>query len=247
MISHHQRATLTYDQLDNDSDSLARGLANQGVKKGDRVAVSLGNNLENATVTYALFKLGAILVPLNPAFNAPQVLSGLNHLAASHLLIGAETNLPYKAPKSNLPLLKALVPDLSASKLVSEAVPSLKGITLVNNSAGRINTAEYKSTVSYENVIEDGNCAMGLDHVDLHPDEIVNIQFTSGTTSTPKAACLSHRSILNNGKSIGDRMILTEKDIVVCPPPLFHCFGSILGCTYTPRLKISEDVFLPHH
>lgn len=234
MISHHQRATLTYEQLNNDSDSLARGLAKQGVKKGDRVAVSLGSNLENATVTYALFKLGAILVPLNPAFNAPQVLSGLNHLAASHLLIGAETNLPYKAPRSNLPLLNALVPDLYASKLVSEVVPSLKGVTLVNNSGGRINTTDYRSTISYEDLIEDGNNATGLDPIELHPDEIANIQFTSGTTSTPKAACLSHRSILNNGKSIGDRMLLTEKDIVVCPPPLFHCFGSILGCTYTP-------------
>jgi non-ribosomal peptide synthetase component E (peptide arylation enzyme) len=62
VISHHQRVILTYDQLDRDSDALARGLAKQGVKKGDRVAVSLGNNLENATATYALFKLGAILV-----------------------------------------------------------------------------------------------------------------------------------------------------------------------------------------
>ena len=62
VISHHQRTILTYDQLDRDSDTLARGLANQGVKKGDRVAVSLGNNRENATATYALFKLGAILV-----------------------------------------------------------------------------------------------------------------------------------------------------------------------------------------
>lgn len=53
---------MTYDQLDRDSDALARGLAKQGVKKGDRVAVSLGNNLENATATYAIFKLGAILV-----------------------------------------------------------------------------------------------------------------------------------------------------------------------------------------
>ncbi|EZF27225.1 hypothetical protein H112_00737 [Trichophyton rubrum D6] len=63
----------------------------------------------------------------------------------------------------------------------------------------------------------------------LSPTDVVNIQFTSGTTSMPKAACLSHRSILNNGVQIGDRMLLTPKDIVCCPPPLFHCFGCILG------------------
>jgi acyl-CoA synthetase (AMP-forming)/AMP-acid ligase II len=64
---------------------------------------------------------------------------------------------------------------------------------------------------------------------DLSPQDIVNIQFTSGTTAMPKAACLTHRSILNNGSQIGDRMRLTPKDTVCCPPPLFHCFGCILG------------------
>ncbi|KAJ4355423.1 uncharacterized protein N0V89_003439 [Didymosphaeria variabile] len=251
VISHHQRTILTYAQLDRDSDALARGLAKQGVKKGDRVAVSLGNNVENATATYALFKLGAILVPLNPAFNAPQVLSGLNHLAASHVLIGAETNLPYKAPRSNIPLLEALVPNLKASKLESEVVPSLQSITLVNNSSGRIDTSPYKSTISYESVIEDGQNGLTLQDDSLHPDEIINIQFTSGTTSMPKAACLSHRSILNNGKSIGDRMLLTEKDVVVCPPPLFHCFGCILGymatATHGSAIVFPAEAFHPLH
>ncbi|KAF1964107.1 acyl-CoA synthetase/AMP-acid ligase-like protein II [Bimuria novae-zelandiae CBS 107.79] len=251
VISHHQRTILTYDQLNKDSDALARGLANQGVKKGDRVAVSLGNNLENATATYALFKLGAILVPLNPAFNAPQVVSGMNHLAASHLLIGMETNLPYKAPKSNIGLLEALVPNLRAGKLESEAVPSLKGITLVNNSAGRIDTSEYKCTVPYESVVEDGRNGKGLEDIVLDPNEIINIQFTSGTTSVPKAACLSHCSILNNGKSIGDRMLLTEKDVVVCPPPLFHCFGCILGymatATHGSAIVFAAEAFHPLH
>ncbi|KAF2184051.1 acyl-CoA synthetase/AMP-acid ligase-like protein II [Zopfia rhizophila CBS 207.26] len=230
VISHHQRARLTYDALDRDSNALARGLAKQGVKKGDRVAVSLGNNIEYATATYALFKLGAILVPLNPAFNAPQVLSALNHLTASHLIIGTETNLPRKEPRSNIPLLTHLVPNLtSSSKLESEVVPSLQSIIIVSNSSGCIETSSYKSTTRYQDVLEDGGSSLALPNQGLDPNDIVNIQFTSGTTSTPKAACLSHRSILNNGKSIGDRMLLTSEDIVCCPPPLFHCFGCILG------------------
>ncbi|KAF2276284.1 acyl-CoA synthetase/AMP-acid ligase-like protein II [Westerdykella ornata] len=229
VISHHQRKRLTYDALDRDSNALARGLQKLGVKKGDRVAVSLGNNIEYATATYALFKLGAILVPLNPAFNAPQVLSALNHLTASHLIIGAETNLPRKAPRSNIPLLSHLVPDLEGSKLESELVPSLQKIILVNNSDGRVATEAYRSTTQYEKVLEDGGAGQALPDQRLDPHNIVNIQFTSGTTSMPKAACLSHRSILNNGNSIGDRMLLTPNDVVCCPPPLFHCFGCILG------------------
>lgn len=249
VISHHQRARLTYDALDRDSNSLARGLQKLGVKKGDRVALSLGNNIEFATATYALFKLGAILVPLNPAFNAPQVLSALNHLAASHLIIGAETNLPRKEPRSNISLITHLAPDLAGSKLESELVPSLQNVVLVNNSNGRINIDEYKSLTRYNHVLDDGGQGNALGDQGLDANDIVNVQFTSGTTSMPKAACLTHRSILNNGNSIGDRMLLTPDDVVVCPPPLFHCFGCILGymatATHGSSIVFPKEAFDP--
>jgi acyl-CoA synthetase (AMP-forming)/AMP-acid ligase II len=166
-------------------------------------------------------------VPLNPAFNAPQVLSALNHLDASTLIIGAETNLPRKDPRSNISLLTHLVPNLAGSKLESELVPSLKNVVLVDNSAGRIDASEYRSMQRYENVLENGGQESALQDQGLDPNEIANIQFTSGTTSMPKAACLTHRSILNNGNSIGDRMLLTPEDVVCCPPPLFQ-YDSLL-------------------
>jgi acyl-CoA synthetase (AMP-forming)/AMP-acid ligase II len=163
-----------------------------------------------------------IQVPLNPAFNAPQVLAALNHLSASHLIIGAETNLPRKDPRSNISLLAHLVPNLAGSKLESELVPSLQNVVLVDNSYGRIDVSDYRSMRRYENVMEDGGQGNSLGDQGLDVNEIANIQFTSGTTSMPKAACLTHRSILNNGNSIGDRMLLKSEDVVCCPPALFQ-------------------------
>ncbi|KEQ93743.1 hypothetical protein AUEXF2481DRAFT_41475 [Aureobasidium subglaciale EXF-2481] len=228
VISRHQSTRLTYQKLDIQSDALARGLERQGVQKGDRVAVMLGNGVEYCVATYALFKLGATLVPLNPAFNALQITSALTHLAASHLIISAEINLPYKLPRSVMPLLAHLIPDMSKSKMESEAVPSLKRVIVVENSSGRIETGAFGALSNYTDVLRDGE-GERLVPKNLDADEVVNIQFTSGTTSMPKAACLTHRSVLNNGKSIGDRMLLTHQDIVCCPPPLFHCFGAVLG------------------
>ncbi|KAK4623583.1 Acyl-CoA ligase SID4 [Fulvia fulva] len=144
VITRHPRASLTYSQLDEKSNALARGLQGIGVKKGDRVSVSLGNNLEFAIATYAIFKLGAILNPLNPSFNATQVVSALNHLDSSHLIIGAETHLVRKDPRDNTEVLKFIAPGIVGGKgslgldLESERCGSLRGVVVVDNSRGTL-------------------------------------------------------------------------------------------------------------
>jgi acyl-CoA synthetase (AMP-forming)/AMP-acid ligase II len=101
------------------------------------VAVSLGSTAEFAALTYAIFKLGAILVPLNPGFNANQVTAALNHLAVELLIIGAVTDLAYKPcrGRSNLPLLQSMVPDLESGRVEAPEIPTLKTIVVVDNSA----------------------------------------------------------------------------------------------------------------
>lgn len=69
VISRAQKERLTYQELDERSNNIAHGLQQRGVKKGERVAVSLGNNWENAATTYALYKLGAILVRVSTQLN----------------------------------------------------------------------------------------------------------------------------------------------------------------------------------
>ena len=147
-----------------------------------------------------------------------------------------------------MPLLQQLIPDLQSRKLESEVAPSLRKVIIVNNSDGRIDASTLTPTTPYDDVVS-SSPTTSLPNQNLHPDEIANIQFTSGTTSAPKAACLTHRSILNNGNSIGNRMLLTEHDIICCPPPLFHCFGCILGymasATHGSAIVFPTEAFDP--
>ena len=201
-------------------------------------------------ITLPLHKAHYHQVPLNPGFNGQQVIAALAHLEASHLIISTETNLPRKEPRSNVQLLRQINPDLQARKIESEAVPSLREVIIVDNSQGRVDQSLLNPTINYDDVLSEGSGSSSLPEQFLRPDEVVNIQFTSGTTSVPKAACLTHRSILNNGKSIGDRMLLTEQDIVCCPPPLFHCFGCILGymatATHGSAIVFPTEAFDPY-
>ncbi|EPS39710.1 hypothetical protein H072_6525 [Dactylellina haptotyla CBS 200.50] len=255
VISSHQSIRLTYHELDAASTRLARGLANVGVKKGDRVTASLGNNAEFAILHYAVFKLGAILVPLNPAFTSAQVKNALNHLKSSHLIMSAETNLPFKPPRSNVDLLRDIIPGFEGrsksgtGRVETEVAPSLQNVVIVDNSAGRIDSSTFRYFSSYKNVFEDGGSNPAPLNIEMSPDDICNIQFTSGTTAMPKAASLTHINILNNGKFIGDRMRLTETDVVVCPPPLFHCFGCVLGysacMTHGSAIVFPSEAFDP--
>ncbi|KAK7433243.1 hypothetical protein QQZ08_000179 [Neonectria magnoliae] len=225
---------LTYHGLDLLSNRLADSLASLGVRKGDRVAVSLGNTPDFAALTYALFKLGAVLVPLNPGFNDRQVAAALRHLAVEVLIIGAVTDLAYRPGKGrcNQPLLESVVGDLHASKIVSETVPSLKRAIVVDNRASHpdinFNLEACHALTPFTTLLE-GSDRVVIPDSPLDPNETANIQFTSGTTSTPKAAMLTHRSILNNGSMIAHRMGLVPADRIVVPPPLFHCFGCVLG------------------
>ncbi|KAI0428360.1 acetyl-CoA synthetase-like protein [Xylaria sp. FL1042] len=241
-----ETTALTYASLDALSNTVAHSLRSLGVKKGDRVAVSLGNVSESVVLTYAIFKLGAIWVPLNPSFNSAQLGAALSHLGVEVLIIGAVTDLAYKPcrGRSSLELLSSLIPGLTGEKtkgkgdkIESPAVPTLKTVVLVDNSASHPQSGfpplrDLGILTPYTTLLESFPRSVTPD-APLSADETINIQFTSGTTSVPKAAMLSHTSVLNNGYLIASRMGLEPSDLIVCPPPLFHCFGCVLGLMAT--------------
>lgn len=118
-------------------------------------------------------------MPLNPGFNAQQVIAALGRLKASSLIIGAETNLFRKEPRSNISLLQHIVPNMKGQKVESEVVPSLRDLILVENSAGRVNLSSLRCAIDYEQILHDGHSLKPFAER-LDPHDIINIQFTSG-------------------------------------------------------------------
>jgi acyl-CoA synthetase (AMP-forming)/AMP-acid ligase II len=179
---------------------------------------------QKSQMSYACFKVSAIVSPLNPAYTPAQVISALKHVSAKCFVLSAEIMLPYKQPKSAASLLSAVLREVKQYGFVS---------ILVDNSTGQARKSEFEVTAEYEQLLSSnqGRRLPPQDHLQNY--DIATIQFTSGTTSAPKAACLTHRNILNNGLFVGLGMELTELDIVCCPPPLYHCFGLVLGIIAT--------------
>ncbi|PHH67301.1 hypothetical protein CDD81_121 [Ophiocordyceps australis] len=230
---------LTYAALDTLSNRLSWSLAALGVEHGTRVAVSLGNGAEFAALSYAVYKLGAVLVPLNPSFSARQLGAALRHLGVRVLVVGAVTDLAYKPGRgrSNEGLLRDLLAEggeLSGQREVAcREVPTLRSVVVVDNGGFHpdvdFDPTRYACLTNYQHLVAAGSVLPPRPSRRLDARDTVNIQFTSGTTAMPKAAMLSHASMLNNGILISRRMRLDCSDRLVVPPPLFHCFGSVLG------------------
>ena len=224
LVCLHQDIRWTYRELVEKVDQAARAFMAIGVKRGDRVGIWSPNRYEWAVTQFATAKVGAILVNINPAYGVHELEYAMN-LAGISVLVTADS---FKASDYRA-MLYELVPELRASapgKIKAQRLADLRAVINLDSEKheGMWSWDEFTSfgdDISQEQLKE---CQSQLQF-----DDPINIQFTSGTTGNPKGATLTHHNILNNGYFVAESQKLTEKDRLVIPVPLYHCFGMVMG------------------
>jgi len=219
LVVRHQDVRLTYAELDERVNALARGLLGAGLRKGDRAGIWAPNCAEWVLTQFATAKAGIILVNINPAYRTSELeyalrQSGCRMLIAARAFKTSDYAAMVEEVRGDLPELEQVVP---------------------------LDSPEWSALLA-----GDGPAP---DLAELDSDDAINIQYTSGTTGFPKGATLSHHNILNNGFFVGEGCGYDETDRVCIPVPFYHCFGMVmgnLGCvTHGAAMVIPEAAFEP--
>ncbi len=243
LVAPERRFRKTWQELDEICSSVAKGMLSMGIKKGDHVAIWATNYPEWVITQFATAKIGAVLVTVNTNYKAFELEYLLKQSDSTTLILSKGVT-----DDSYLNIIRQLCPTLDYSapgQLVSDTFPFLKNIIYLGEETqyGMYNFSQLYDLA--KNVSDDA-----LEHIestlDIH--DAINMQYTSGTTGFPKGVMLTHHNISNNGKFIGDAMMLTNRDRLCIPVPLFHCFGCVLGvmaCVSHASTMVLVDRFNP--
>ena len=224
LISCHQNARFTYAELLDEVNRAARGLLALGVQRGDRVGIWSPNVAEWLITQYAAAKVGAILVNVNPAYRHRELEFALRQSGVSVLVMARSFR-----KTDYIAILLALAPELTGAgggPLAITELPRLRHVIYLGDGAtpGGLAWQEFvrlgeRVSLSALQAIQDA----------LQFDDPTNIQYTSGTTGSPKGATLSHHNVLNNGFFVGEVLRYTAEDRICAPVPFYHCFGCVMA------------------
>src|ERR1700733_14637750 len=224
LISYHQNARYTYAELLDEVNRVARGLLALGVERGDRVGIWGPNVAEWVITQYASAKVGAILVNVNPAYRLRELEYALKQSGVSVLVTARSFR-----KTDYLAILIALAPELVASRgepLAIAKLPRLRHVIYMGD-------GETPGGLSWHELMQLGGqvslSALQAVQDSLQFDDPANIQYTSGTTGSPKGATLSHHNVLNNGFFVGEVLRYTADDRICAPVPFYHCFGCVMA------------------
>ena len=224
LVVRHQDLRWRWAELNARADAMAAGLIALGLEPGERVGMWAPNMAEWVLTQFATAKAGLVLVNVNPAYRLPELEFALNAVGCAALITA-----PRFKTSDYHAMLAELMPELADSEpggLRAARVPSL-GLVISLDPAGA------PGMLPFDAIAETACCT----HRDLLAelretlqfDDAINIQFTSGTTGTPKAATLTHHNIVNNAYFTGRQMRLGPDDRMCIPVPMYHCFGMVLG------------------
>lgn len=209
LSSRHQGIRWSWAELNAEVNRVAWGLIVHGIGKGDRIGIWSPNCAEWTVLQFATAKIGAILVTINPAYRVSEVEYALNKVGC----VGLVTAASFKS-SDYIGMLRELGP---------KRLPHLQLMVSLGSEdyTGFRRWDALRLDLDEQHLATLGNT--------LDPDDPINIQFTSGTTGSPKGATLTHRNILNNGYFAGKTQRFTQADRICVPVPLYHCFGMVLG------------------
>ena len=224
LVVRHQNIHWSYYELAEQVDLLAAGLLSYGLRPGDRVGIWSPNRAEWVVTQFATAKAGLILVNINPAYR-PVELQYVLRKVGCRALITATT---FKS-SDYLGMLTSIAPDFPDGTPGDLHLKSLPELRAVFQLGGPI----HRGAIGFDAVLQRGTAEQRRLLADisgsLQFDDAINIQFTSGTTGSPKGATLTHHNLLNNGLFAGDLMGFTPDDRLCIPVPFYHCFGMVIA------------------
>jgi fatty-acyl-CoA synthase len=224
-------------------NQVAKGLLRLGIKKGDHLSIWAYNVPEWVILQFATARIGAVLVTVNTSYKSAELEYVISQSDSKVLfLVKSFKDSDY------VQILYEVAPELKEAepgKLVSARLPRLKKVVFIgaDTPAGMLN---FQSIMELGRNVPDGDLAAVV--ATLHNSDVINMQYTSGTTGFPKGVMLTHRNVINNGFSIGECMKFTEKDRLCIPVPFFHCFGCVLGimaCVTHGCAMVPIEIFDP--
>jgi fatty-acyl-CoA synthase len=230
IVSLPQQRRLTYLEFCTAIDRLAAGLMSLGFERGSRIGVWSTNNVEWLLIQMASARIGVILVNINPAYRKSELGYALQQSEVQGLFV-----IPSFRSSDYPGMLLDLIPELKqeARMLDSKTFPQLSHVVLFDPNDTDNTVLPAPGFTLWQNVIAAGANVAPTELLkrtaELDRDDVINIQYTSGTTGFPKAVMLSHHNILNNAWFSAQAMHFSDQDRLVVPVPFYHCFGMVLA------------------
>jgi len=206
VVFREQGVRWSWKEFAKEIEAFATGLQELGLRKGDRVGIWSPNRAEWLVTQFATARLGLVLVNINPAYRLAELEYAL-HVSGCRAVISAQ--------------------EMKTSKYL-EMLQTVRPQTLGLEWIIRMGEGRTPDMLNYADVLAKGRGgSIREEPLDCH--DPINIQFTSGTTGSPKGATLTHHNVVNNARFIAQAMNFSEVDRLCIPVPLYHCFGMVLA------------------